>query len=84
MYVGVTIIVATADAVPVLIAVNDGMLSAFPLDNNPIFGLLLVQEYVVVPGVLIVVNAIAAVALPLHNTCEAGWLTCADGFTVIV
>ena len=45
MYVGVTIIVATAGAVPILVAVNDGMLSELPLVAiNPILGLLLVQE----------------------------------------
>ena len=25
-----------------------------------------------------------AVAWPSHTTCESGWITCAEGFTVIV
>ena len=42
--VGVTVIVATSGTVPVLIAVNDGMLLPEPTDTNPILVLLLVHE----------------------------------------
>ena len=36
------------------------------------------------PPVLIVPNVTAVVVPLLHSTWLAGWLTCADGFTVIV
>ncbi len=45
--VGVTVIVAEIGAVPVLVAVNDGIKSVVPLAPSPIFVLLLVHVNVV-------------------------------------
>ena len=80
---GVTVTVAVTGAVPVFVAVNEGMLP-LPLAARPIEVVLLVQEYVVVPPVLFVVKLTAVVAEPLHSTWSAGSATWPDGLTVIV
>jgi hypothetical protein len=61
--VGVTVIVATTGAVPLLIAVNDGIFPV-PLTANPIDGSLFVHVYVVpATGP---VNVITNVVAPLQ------------------
>ena len=80
---GVTVIVAVTGAVPLLVAVNDGMFPE-PLAARPIDGVLLLHEYVVVPPVRLVVKFTATVATPLHLTWSAGSLTWPDGLTVMV
>src|SRR5450759_4485670 len=76
-------IVATTGAVPVFIAVNEGM-SPFPLAARPIDGKLFVQVYVNVPPVLAVTKVTDVVLSPLHTTWLTGWSTSAVGLTVIV
>jgi hypothetical protein len=67
---GVTVIVAIIGVVPVLMAVNEGML---PLpDVKPIDGVLFVQLYAVVPPVLVVPKVIMEVELPLQTVKFAG------------
>jgi len=83
MNVGVTTIVATRGAVPVLVAVKDAILPV-PVAGNPMPVAVFVHEYVVVPTVLTVLNVTAVVAVPLHNTWLAGWSTWPVGLTVIV
>ena len=65
--VGVTTMVATTGALPVLVAVNDAMFPE-PLDANPILGRLFAQVYVVVPTVLTVLKFTAAVGALLQTT----------------
>ena len=79
--VGVTVIVAEIGVVPLFMAINE----IFPvlLAASPIPVLLLVQEYVVDPTVLLVVKFMEVFA-PLHTTWLAGWITCPEGFTVII
>jgi hypothetical protein len=61
------------------VAVND-ISPVLPADN-PIFILLFVQAYVVIPTVLVVPKRIDVLA-PLHTIWLAGWFTCPAGFTV--
>ena len=68
---GVTMIVATTGAVPVFVAMNDGM-SPFPLAARPIDGKLFVQVYVNVPPVFILLNTTAAVNAPSQTKSLAG------------
>lgn len=78
---GVTVMLAITGVVPVLMAVNEGML---PLpDVKPIEGVLFVQLYVVVPPVFIVPKLIMEVELPLQTVKFVGWFSWAEGLTVI-
>jgi hypothetical protein len=65
--VGVTVIVPLIAVLPVLLAVNDAILSVVPLAANPIAGLLFVHAYVVVPPVRSVPNVTSAVELPAQS-----------------
>ena len=76
--VGVTIIVATTGAVPVLVAVKE-RISPEPEAGIPIPGWSFVHEYVVVPIVLVVVKRISVVASSLQCTWSPGWFTCPSG-----
>ena len=78
---GVTVIVATAGAVPVLRAVKAAILPV-PLAARPIPGVLFVQLKTV-PATA-PENAMAAVAVPLHRTWLDTAATVGVGFTVIV
>lgn len=69
---GVTVMVATTGAVPVLVAVKDAILPV-PLAANPIEGVLFVQLNVV-PGT-VPVKLTAAVAALLHTVWLAGCAT---------
>ena len=71
---GVTVMVAVTGEVPVLVAVNDGMLPV-PLAPRPMLVLLFDHAYVVVPPLLVVPKLTAAVAAPLHLSWSAGSLT---------
>lgn len=83
--VGVTVIVPDIGAVPLFVAVNDGIPVAFvPLAAKPIAVLLFVQLYVVVPPVRFVLNVTPVVAEFAHKVSLDIASTCADGFTVIV
>jgi hypothetical protein len=64
---GVTVIVAIAGVVPVLIALNDAIFPE-PFAASPIDVLSLVQLYTVAKPV----NVTAAVEAPLHTTWLAG------------
>ena len=77
--VGVTTIVPVMGAFVMFVAIND--ISLLPVPGRPIFVLLFVQEYVVVPMVL-VVPKVTDVLVPLHTIWLAGWFTCPAGFTV--
>ena len=68
---GVTTIVATTGAVPVLVAVNDAI-SPVPLAASPIDVSSFVHVYVTVPPVFVVPKVTAVVELPLHTTSLAG------------
>ena len=81
--VGVTTMVATTGAVPVLTAVNEAMLPA-PNAKSPIPGVSFVQAYVVVPPVLLVPKITDIVLALLQTTWLAGWITWPVGLTVIV
>ena len=59
-------------------------MSPVPLAAKPIFVLSFVQLNTVVPSVFVVVNSIASVDSPLHNTWSTTESTCAVGLTVIV
>ena len=78
---GVTVIVATTGALPVLVAVKDAMFPE-PEAARPIDGALFVQLNTV-PGTL-PVKVTAAVVLPLQSTWLATAATFGVGFTVIV
>ena len=80
--IGVTMIVATTGAVPVLTVVNESM-SPVPEAAKPIEGVSLVQTCVEVPPEVTVVNSTDAEE-PLQTTWSAGLFTCAVGFTVMV
>ena len=80
--IGVTIIVATTGIVPVLIPLNEDIFPV-PEASKPILSVSFVQEYVVIPNVLSVVNS-TEVLSPLHISLSTGLLTWAVGFTVIV
>ena len=60
--VGVTTMVATTGALPVLVAVNDAMFPE-PIDASPMLERLFVQVYVVVPTVFEVEKLTAPVLL---------------------
>jgi hypothetical protein len=68
--VGVTVMVAVAGAVPILIALKFEM-SPVPLAASPIDVVLFIHEKVVTPPVLFVVKA-TDVPEPLHTTWLAG------------
>ena len=78
---GVTVMVAVTGVLPVLMAINDGMVLV-PLAPNPMDGLLLIQLYVV--GTTGPVMVTAAVAVPLHTVLLAMVFTAGVGFTVMV
>ena len=80
--VGVTIMVATTGAVVVLVAINVGMLPT-PFAARPIDGALFVHANITLPPVAGLLNAMAAVDDPLHNTWLATGFTVATGLTVI-
>ena len=77
--VGVTTIEPVMGAFVIFVAINE--ISLLPVPGKPIFVLLFVQEYVVVPRVLMVPNGTVVLA-PLHTIWLAGWFTCPAGFTV--
>ena len=78
---GVTVMVAVTGVLPVLMAINDGMVLV-PLAPNPMDGLLLIQLYVVgTTGPLMV---IAVVGVPLHTVWLVMLFTAGVGFTVMV
>jgi hypothetical protein len=81
--VGVTAIVATAGADPLLTPVNDAMLPV-PEAARPIAVLLLVQLYVVVPAVAVVAKLTALLLAVLQITWLLIALTTPTGLTVIV
>ena len=81
--VGVTTIVATAGADPLLTPVNDAMLPV-PEAASPIAVLLLVQLYVVVPAVAVVAKLTALLLAVLQITWLLIALTTPTGLTVIV
>ena len=81
--VGVTTIVATTGDTPVLMAVN-ALISPVPLETRPMLVWLLVHAYVVVPPEFEVVKTTAAVEALLQSAWLVGWLTSADGLTVMV
>ena len=74
---------AVTGELPVLIAVKAGT-SPEPVAGSPIPGMSLVQVKVDVPPVLPEVKVTSVVCPLLQSTWFAGWLTCADGFTVNV
>ena len=59
-------IVAVTGEVLLLTAVNEAI-SPLPVAAKPILGVSFTHEYVVVPPVFSVLNAIAAVSSALHN-----------------
>ena len=69
--VGVTIIVAFKIAVPLFIAVNEGI-SPVPEAANPIEGLEFVQVNVVVPVVFCVEKFVVGIVLPLQTEIAVG------------
>jgi hypothetical protein len=81
--VGVTVMVAITGAVVTLVAMNVGILPA-PAAANPIDGALFVQVNITLPPVAGLLNAMAAVDEPLHNTWLATGFTVATGLTVMV
>ena len=81
VYEGVTVMVATTGALPVLVAVNEAMLP-LPLAARPMLGALLVQLYTV--PVTVPLKLMAAVAVPLQRTWLATAFTVGVGFTVMV
>ena len=80
---GITTMVATTATDPGLLVVKEGILP-LPFAPSPMLVVLLDHVYVVVPPELEVVKLMADVVNPLHFTWEAGWSTCAVGFTVMV
>jgi hypothetical protein len=66
------------------LAAAKGAIFPEPEATSPMPGVELIQLYVVVPEVLMVVKAMAAVDEPLHTTWLTGIFTCPSGFTVIV
>jgi hypothetical protein len=81
--VGVTVIIATTGAVDVLVAMKVGILPT-PFAARPIEGALFAQLYMILPPVVGLLKAIAAVDEPLHNTWLATGFTVAIGLTVMV
>ena len=79
--VGVTVMVAVTAVLPVLMAVNDGIVLV-PLAPKPIDVLLLVQLYTVAATGPVIVTA--AVACPAHTVWFAIVFTAGVGFTVMV
>lgn len=78
---GVIVMVAVTAVLPVLTAVNDGIVLV-PLDPNPMLVLLFVQLYTV-PATGPVIGT-AVVAVPAHTVWFAIVFTAGVGFTVIV
>ncbi len=78
---GVTVIVAVTGVLPVLMAMNDGMVLV-PAAASPIPGLLFVQLYTVPATGPAMVTAV--VAVPLHTVWLAIVVTDGVGFTVMV
>jgi hypothetical protein len=78
---GVTVIVAVIGEVVLFVAVNEGILPE-PLAPRPIAVFEFVQVYVA--PVVVLVKFIAATVPLLHAVMFAGWVTKANGFTVIV
>lgn len=80
---GITVIVATAGELPVLVTVKGSM---FPVPEaaSPMLVLLLDHAYVVVPPVLEVVKLMAAVVSEWQRVWFAGWFMLPPGFTVMV
>lgn len=78
-YTGVTVMVATAGTLPLLIAANDVMLPV-PLPARPMLVLLFVQ----LNAVAVPVKLTAVVFDPLHNTWLVITATVGVGCTVIV
>jgi hypothetical protein len=83
VYVGVTVMVSTTGAVPVLMAVKDAM-SPVPLAAKPIEVFLFIQLYTIVPPVLGLAKVIAAIVAASQTTLLATAVTVALGFTVMV
>ena len=81
--VGVTVMLATTGVVDILVAMNVGIFPT-PFAASPIEGALFVQLYMILPPVVGLLNATAAVDDPLHNTWLATAFTVAIGFTVMV
>lgn len=79
--VGVTVMVAVCTVAVALVAVKLAILPV-PAAARPMVVLLFVQLYTV-PGTL-PVKLTAAVAAPLHNTCDDTAFTVGTGFTVMV
>lgn len=78
---GVIVIVAVTGVLPLLMAMNDGMVLV-PLAASPIDGVLFVQLYTVPATGPVIVTAV--VAAPLHTVWLAIVLTDGVGFTVMV
>ena len=85
IYIGVTFMVAVTTVVPLLIAVNDGILS-LPFAARPIDILLFVQKKSTVfgPDEEGLLKFMAVVLLLLHNDWLATGFTVAIGATIIV
>lgn len=79
--VGVTVMVAVTGVLPVLIAINDGIVLA-PLAPRPMDGLLFVQLYTVPATGPVMVTAV--VAAPAHTVWLAIVFTAGVGLTVMV
>ena len=83
VYIGVAVIVAVTGEVLLLTAVNEAI-SPLPVAAKPILGVSFTHEYVVVPPVFSVLNAMAAVSSALHSIWLSTSSTWLEGFTVIV
>ena len=83
VYVGVTVMVSTTGAVPVLMAVKANMFPT-PLAAKPMEVFLFVQLYSIVPPVVGLAKITSAIVPPLHTTLLATAVTVALGFTVMV
>jgi len=81
LYSGVTVIVATMGAFPVLKAVKAAILP-IPLAARPMEGVLFIHLKTTPLGVPVKLTAV--VRLPLQTTWLAGWLTVGVGLTVMV
>ncbi|MNX76475.1 hypothetical protein D3C86_1079860 [compost metagenome] len=75
---------ATASVQAALVAVNDGIELVVPVAAIPTDGLSLVHEYVTVPPVVGLLNAIAETVLPLHLVMSLVATIAAVGLTVTV
>ena len=79
--VGVTTIVDTNGAAVLFVAVKEEILP-FPDAPRPMAVLLFVQEYVVFPTVLTVLNVVEPITSVLQTSTDATLFTCAVGLTV--